>query len=137
MVDLFDAGGGAPSVAGLSLIGLTTLVSLREGRSSGFVDKAFSAGTHVSEMPDRIFVGEELAVHEVSFQIGRCKGRGPEVTASVIIMPPQHGQVSDGGTADEYAASSSAMVLGSEDGTARSLRQRAILAARWPLARNP
>lgn len=118
-------------------MGSMTLVSLREQRHSGFVDKAFTAGTHVAELPDRIFVGEELAVHEVSFQIGRRNGRCPEVTTSMIIMPPQHGQVSDGGTNDEHAASSSAMVLGSEDGTARSLRQRAILAARWPLARNP
>jgi hypothetical protein len=78
-----------------------------------------------------------MAVHEVSFQAGRRNGRGPEVIASVIIIPPQHGQVSDGATAGELATSASAVVWGTGEGTASSFRQRAILAARWPLARNP
>jgi len=78
-----------------------------------------------------------MAIHEVLFQAGRRSVRGPEVTARVIIIPPQHGQVSDGGTAGEQAAFTSTVVLGSDDGIARSFRQRAILAARCPLARNP
>jgi hypothetical protein len=77
------------------------------------------------------------AVHEVSFQVGRRNGRGPEVTTSVIIVPPQQGQVSDGGTPGEPMATASAVVWGSGEGTANSYRQRAILAARCPLARNP
>ena len=118
-------------------MGLTTLISLRERRDPGFADKAFTAGTHIAGLPDWIFLVEAVAVHEVSFQAGRRNGRGPEVTANVIIMPPQYGQVSDGGTAGEHAASASAAVVGSGEGTARSFRQRAILAARCPLARKP
>jgi len=51
----------------------------------------------------------------------------------VIIIPPQHGQVSDGRTAGELATSASAVVWDSGEGTASSFRQWAILVARCPL----
>src|SRR6185295_18684762 len=73
-----------------------------------------------------------LVAHELSFQKdGRVGNSGGRVV-QVIIAPPQDGQRSS--ACSGAAASCSASGL---DEPASSLRQRASLVWRWPLARKP